>query len=55
YLAILLCPFIIGLFQSLFHIHSQEFPFVFNLVVTLLALVWTYKRQSIFLFRISSK
>lgn len=55
YLAILLCPFIIGLFQSLFHIHSQEFPFVFNLVVTLLALVWTYKQQGIFLFRSSSK
>lgn len=50
YLAILLCPFIIDFFQSLFHIQSQEFAFVFNLGVTLLALVWSYRKRNTFLF-----
>ena len=50
YLAILLCPFIIDFFQSLFHIQSQEFPFVFNLGITILALVWAYTRRNTFLF-----
>lgn len=50
YLAILLCPFVIDFFQSLFHIQSQEFPFVFNLGITVLALVWSYTRRHTFLF-----
>ena len=41
YLAILLCPFIIDFFQStVFHIKSQQFAFVFNLCITLVALIW---------------
>lgn len=50
YLAILLCPFIIDFFQSLFHIKSQEFPFIFNLGITILALFWAYTRRHTFLF-----
>lgn len=50
YLAILLCPFIIDFFQSLFHIRSQEFAFVFNVGITLLALVWSYRKRHTFLF-----
>lgn len=50
YLAILLCPFIIDFFQSLLHIKSQEFPFIFNLGITILALIWAYTRRHTFLF-----
>lgn len=50
YLAVLLCPFIVDFFQSLFHTHSQEFPFIFNLCVTVLALLWAYYRKKDFLF-----
>ena len=43
YLAILLCPFIIDFFQStVFHIKSQQFAFVFNLCITLVALIWNF-------------
>lgn len=52
YLAILLCPFIIDFFQSLFHTQSQEFPFVFNLGITVLTLVWAYRWRRSFLFGI---
>lgn len=51
YLAILLCPFIIDFFQStIFHVKSQEFPFVFNLIITIVALVWAYMKRNTFLF-----
>lgn len=40
YLAILLCPFIIDFFQSMFHIKTQQFGFVFNLCITIAALIW---------------
>ena len=50
YLAILLCPTIIDTFQSLFHIHSQQFAFSFNLSITLLAIVWSYAARHTFLF-----
>lgn len=50
YLAVLLCPFIVDFFQSLFHTHSQEFPFIFNLCVTVLVLLWAYYRKKDFLF-----
>lgn len=50
YLAILLCPFIIDYFQSLFHVRSQEFAFVFNLGITVMALVWAYTKRNTFLF-----
>ena len=51
YLAVLLCPFIVDFFQSLFHVRSQEFPFIFNLSITILALIWVYRRKTDFLFR----
>ena len=51
YLAILLCPFIMDFFQStVFHIKSQQFAFVFNLCITLVALVWAYTKRNTFLF-----
>lgn len=50
YLAILLFPFITDFFQSLFHVTSDEFPFVLNIVITLLAMYWAYRRKKDFLF-----
>lgn len=51
YLAILLCPFIIDFFQStVFHVKSQQFAFVFNLIITLVAVVWAYYKRNTFLF-----
>lgn len=50
YLAVLLCPFIVDFFQTVFHTSSQEFPFVFNLCVTVLGLLWAYGRKTDFLF-----
>ncbi len=51
YLAILLCPFIVDFFQSMFHVKTQQFAFVFNLCLTLLALVWAYYKKDTFLFK----
>lgn len=52
YLAILLCPFIVDFFQStVFHIKSQQFAFVFNLCITLVALIWAYCKRNTFLFK----
>ena len=52
YLAILLCPCIIDFFQStVFHIKSQQFAFVFNLCITLVALIWAYCKRNTFLFK----
>lgn len=50
YLAILLCPFIIDFFQSLFHVKTQQFAFIFNLCITLAAAVWAYVKRDSFLF-----
>lgn len=50
YLAILLSPFITDLFQSLFHTDSKEFPFIFNLCITVLAIGWAYFSSKSFLF-----
>lgn len=50
YLAILLCPFIVDAFQSLFHVKTQEFAFVFNLCITLAAVVWAWVKRQSFLF-----
>lgn len=55
YLAILLCPFIINVSKSLFHVETQQFPFIFNLVITLIAAVWAYMKQDSFLFNDSYK
>lgn len=50
YLAVLFCPFIVDFFQSLLRIHSQEFPFIFNLCITVFSLLWAYYRKKDFLF-----
>lgn len=55
YLAILLCPFIVDFFQSLFHVKSQQFAFAFNLCITLIAIVWAYIKRDSFLFNDSLK
>lgn len=50
YLAILLYPFIIDFLQNLFHTQSQEFPFIFNLLITIATFFWDYLRRDTFLF-----
>ena len=50
YLAILLYPFIVDFFQWVFHTQSQEFPFIFNLLITVITLFWAYRRRNTFLF-----
>ena len=49
-LAILLYPFIVDFFQWIFHTQSQEFPFIFNLLITIVTLFWAYRRRNTFLF-----
>ena len=48
YLAILLSPFITDFFQWVFHTGSQEFPFIFNLCITILTMYWAYAKKSPF-------
>jgi MFS family permease len=50
YLAILLSPFITDFFQWIFHTGSQEFPFIFNLCITILIMYWAYAKKEEFLF-----
>lgn len=50
YLAILIYPFLVDFFQKLFHTQSQEFPFVFNLLITIATFFWAYLRRNTFLF-----
>ena len=50
YLAILLSPFITDFFQWIFHTGSQEFPFIFNLCITILTMYWAYVKKGDFLF-----
>ena len=50
YLAILLSPFITDFFQWIFHTGSQEFPFIFNLFITILIMYWAYAKKEEFLF-----
>ncbi len=50
YLAILLSPFITAFFQWIFHTGSQEFPFIFNLCITILIMYWAYAKKEEFLF-----
>ena len=51
YLAILLYPFIVDFLQWIFHTQSQEFPFIFNLLITVVTFFWAYLRRDAFLFR----
>lgn len=48
YLAILLSPFITDFFQWIFHTGSQEFPFIFNLCITILIMYWAYAKKEEF-------
>ena len=50
YLAILLYPFIVDFLQWVFHTQSQEFPFIFNLLITIVTLFWACRRRHSFLF-----
>ena len=50
YLAILLYPFIVDFFQWIFHTRSQEFPFIFNLLITIVTFFWAYLPSNTFLF-----
>ncbi len=50
YLAVLLCPFIIDLFELIFHTKSQHFPFIFNLVLTGILILIAIIRNKTFLF-----
>ena len=50
YLAILLCPFIINVFKDMLHIETQQFAFIFNMIIALAAAVWAYIKQDSFLF-----
>ena len=50
YLAILLSPFITDFFQWIFHTGSQEFPFIFNLCITILIMYCAYAKKEEFLF-----
>ena len=50
YLAIRLSPFITDFFQWVFHTGSQEFPFIFNLCITILTMYWAYAKKGDFLF-----
>lgn len=50
YLAILLCPFIIDAASNIIHIHTQQFAFIFNLIITVAAAIWAYAKRKTFLF-----
>ena len=50
YLAILLCPFIINIFKDMLHIETQQFAFIFNMAIALIAAAWAYLKQDSFLF-----
>ncbi len=50
YLAILLCPFIINVAGDLFHIHTQQFAFLFNGVIAVVTAIWAYVKRDSFLF-----
>ena len=49
YLAILLCPFILHLFEEFFHIKTQQFACTVNLLIALITAVWVYTKQDSFL------
>ena len=42
YLAILLCPFIINILKDMLHIETQQFAFIFNMAIALIAAAWAY-------------
>lgn len=50
YLAILLCPFIIDGLSWLFHAKSQQFPFLFNMLLTIAIIVFAFLKRNLFVF-----
>ena len=50
YIAILVCPFIIDFFGWFLHFDTQQFPFAFNLAITVSAAVYAWTRQKSFVF-----
>ena len=55
YLAILLRSFIINVFKDMFQIETQQFAFIFNMIIALAAAVWAYLKRDSFLFNDSFK
>lgn len=51
YLAILLCPFIIDGLSSLFNTKSQQFPFMFNMFLTIAIIIFAFVRRDLFIFK----
>ena len=50
YIAILICPFVIDFFAWLLHFHTQQFPFAFNLALTVSVAIYAWIRQKSFVF-----
>lgn len=50
YIAILACPFIIDFFGWLLYFDMQQFPFAFNLAITISVAVYAWTRQKSFVF-----
>lgn len=48
YLAVLVCPFMVDLFQKIFHTHSDRFPFFFNAALVCIMGVVTWFRRNNF-------
>lgn len=51
YLAILLCPFIIDTVKDILNIETQQFAFIFNMIIAVITAVFTYLKRNTFLFR----
>lgn len=50
YLAILLSPFITDFTMFIFQTKSQQFPFLLNLIITIIVAIWAYLKRDTFLF-----
>lgn len=51
YLAILLCPFIIDAIKDILNIETQQFAFIFNMIIAVITALFTYLKRNTFLFR----
>jgi hypothetical protein len=51
YLAILLCPFIIDTVKDILNIETQQFAFIFNMIIAVITAVFIYLKRNTFLFR----
>ena len=51
YLAILLCPFIIDTIKDILNIETQQFAFIFNMIIAVITALFTYLKRNTFLFR----